>query len=144
MTPASGYSRWFDLLPRYMFACCLHQVLENRLYLRLYNILQVCVCVCWEHDKHQYWVKGASFIRGLRHPSALVFLISLVPSLGTVLLLLPVMFQSNLVLAVCWELYQPDKGKGEEVGPGSGRHCLTQHSAGLSCLKRSVENRGER
>lgn len=58
----------------------------------------------------------------------------------------PVGFPGWLARALCWETSPRDevKGKVKRVRLGSGRHCLAQHPARLSCLKRSVEKRGKR
>lgn len=39
----------FSFLPKYIFACCLHQVLEKKVVVKSCTVY--CNCVCWEHDK---------------------------------------------------------------------------------------------
>lgn len=119
-----------------MFACRLNQVLENRSFEK---VCTVCYnCVCWKHGKG-WWKVLLFFVALDTHPLS-------VPDLtrsqwgghSAFSAAESVSFHRHPALELSWELWDKVKGKVTRVRPGWGRHCLAQHSAGLSCLKRRV------
>lgn len=59
--------RWFHFPLRYV---CLLFTSSTWKYVVLKVCTVSCNCVHWKHDKDQWWVKGASFLCGLRYPPA--------------------------------------------------------------------------